>query len=388
MRILHVGKFFPPFAGGIENFMADLLPAQAAQGDTVAALVHAHQPPGWSLWPSIASEPWPWGALYRAPCFGRWLYTPISPHFPVWLHRVIHEFQPDALHLHLPNPSAFWALPLPSARRLPWIIHWHSDVVASALDQRLALAYRVYRPFEQAVLQRACAIIATSPPYLESSPALAPWRGKCHTVSLGLDAARLPPASAAALAWANAMWEAQPGARILNVGRMTYYKGQEILLRALAQLPQAQGIIVGEGEWRPQLEQCARTLQLGQRARLLGFVAQEQLAALLQTCDIFCLPSLERTEAFGMVLLEAMRHGRAVVASRIPGSGVGWVTQEGQTGLLVPPADPVALANALHHLITDVALRQRLGQAGATRFFQELTIAQVAAQIRALYCKI
>ncbi len=90
--------------------------------------------------------------IYRAPCYGRLLYAPISPTFPFWLARAIREFQPDLLHLHLPNTSAFWALLVPAARRLPWVIHWHADVVASTIDRRLALAYRLYRPFEQRLL--------------------------------------------------------------------------------------------------------------------------------------------------------------------------------------------------------------------------------------------
>src|SRR5699024_5451513 len=105
------------------------------------------------------------------------------------------EFKPDLLHLHLPNTSAFWAMAIPAARKIPWIVHWHADVVASRHDSKLALAYPLYRPFEQRFLKVASAIIATSPPYLESSSALAHWRDKCQVIPLGLDPARLPEPS-------------------------------------------------------------------------------------------------------------------------------------------------------------------------------------------------
>ena len=157
MRVLHIGKYYPPFAGGIEHFLADLLPALQTQGVAAAALVHDEQPRRHGRWPSRdAAIP-----VYRVPCYGRLLYAPVSPQFPFWLVRALREFRPDLLHLHLPNTSAFWGLAVPAARRLPWIIHWHADVVASLLDRRLALAYRFYRPFEQRLLAASRAVIAT-----------------------------------------------------------------------------------------------------------------------------------------------------------------------------------------------------------------------------------
>ena len=100
MRVLHVGKFYPPYAGGIENFLADLLAAQQALGIEIAALVHHHLP-GWHAEVPRSSEPGP--RIYRAPCLGRIVYAPLSPSFPWWLDKVIRDFAPDLLHLHLPN---------------------------------------------------------------------------------------------------------------------------------------------------------------------------------------------------------------------------------------------------------------------------------------------
>ena len=107
-KVLHVGKFFPPFAGGIENFLADLIPAQQAQGDEIYALVHAHQA-AWNPLPAVVPDP-EFAQIYRAPCYGRLLYAPVSPQFPWWLSRLIKRLQPDLLHLHMPNTSVFWAL--------------------------------------------------------------------------------------------------------------------------------------------------------------------------------------------------------------------------------------------------------------------------------------
>ena len=380
MRVLHIGKYYPPFAGGIEHFLADLLPTLQAQGIAAAALVHDEQPRRPGQWPaSDAAIP-----IYRAPCRGRLLYAPVSPRFPFWLVRAIREFRPDLLHLHLPNTSAFWALAIPAARRLPWIVHWHADVVASLLDRRLALAYRFYRPFEQRLLAASRAVIATSPPYLDASAALAPWRERCHIVPLGLDPNRIPAPEPAALARAEALWD-DTRFRVLAIGRLTYYKGHDVLIRAAADLPDSRVLIVGTGERRARLETLIQTLGLGERVRLPGFQPEADLNALLARCDVLCLPSLERTEAFGLVLLEAMRFGKPVVVGDIPGSGAGWVVRQAGHGLLVPPGDPAKLAAALRELQRETVRRQALGQAGATALRERFGIEPVAAAVAELY---
>jgi glycosyltransferase involved in cell wall biosynthesis len=402
MRVLHIGKYYPPFAGGIEHFLADLLPALQTQGIFGAALVHdspatnpsppAPLPEGEGsagLVPLSVGE----GStrrdaeeirIDRAPSYGRLLYAPVSPAFPFWLARAIREFQPDLLHLHLPNTSAFWALMVPAARRLPWVIHWHADVVSSVIDRRLALAYRLYRPFEQRLLAASRAVIATSPPYLDASAALAPWRERCRIIPLGLDPARIPDPDPAALARAEALW-GDTRFRVLAIGRLTYYKGHDVLIQAAAELPGSRVLIVGTGEQRQRLETLVQTLHLNDRVGLPGFQPESDLNALLAGCDVLCLPSLERTEAFGLVLLEAMRFGKPVVVGDIPGSGAGWVTRQAGHGFLAPPGDRSALAAALRELQHDPVKRTRLGQAGATALREQFGIEPVAAAVAELY---
>jgi rhamnosyl/mannosyltransferase len=378
LRILHVGKFYPPFHGGIENFLAALVAEQTRRGHHVAALVHSHEPGGSPGRPEVGS-PFPW--IIRAPCYGRLLYAPVSPSFPNWLHRVIADFRPDLLHLHLPNTSAFWALGLPAARKLPWVIHWHADVVGSNIDVRLKLAYRVYRPFEEAMLRRATAIVATSPPYRASSLALRPWLAKCHVVPLGLPP--LEPEPELGPAPNHEEW--QPGLlRVLAIGRLTYYKGFDTLIRAVARLPDAQAIIVGEGELRAALEDVLDASGAGDRIRLAGGLPGKALANLQNSCDVLVLCSIERTEAFGVVLLELMQRGKPVIVSDVAGSGMGWVVANGTTGDLVPPADVGALAVSIRRM-GDAGVRRSLGVAGRDRFDQCFRIDRVAQAMDRVY---
>lgn len=391
---LHIGKYYPPFSGGIENFLADLLETLRGSRVKTAAIVHDHRPglrgeittqsnegTGANKPCSVSSQPL---RLYRVPAFGRMLYAPVSPQFPGWLRRAIRLECPDILHVHLPNTSAFWALSLPEARRLPWVIHWHADVVSSTLDRRLKLAYPLYRPFEQRLLGRAVSVIVSSPPYLECSQALRPWREKCRVVPLGLDPSRIPDVSQEARHEAEAAW-GDAGLRILSVGRLTYYKGHEYLIRALQAVPGTRALIVGEGERRRCLQSSISTLGLDGSAVLKGGLPAEQLHALMMTCDCVCLPSVERTEAFGMVLLEAMAHGKPTVVCDIPGSGVSWVVRNGETGLIVPPADPAALSEAFRALRADPAAVSRMGREGRRRYRAMFQIDRVGTEVRQIY---
>lgn len=380
MRVLHVGKYYPPFAGGMEYFLADLLRALSERGLGVAALVH-HEARGA---PGVRPSPLDNPAIYRAPCHGRLLYAPLSPAFPFWLDRAIRELRPDLLHLHLPNSSALAALLVPPARRLPWVIHWHADLVPSHIDRRLALAYRLYRPLEQKVLARSEAVIVSTTPYLETSEALARWRSRCVTIPLGLDPGRLVDPTAEATQRAETEWRAA-GLRLLAIGRLTYYKGHDVLIAAMARVPAAQLLIVGSGEREAHLRTLSARLDIQGRVRLLGFRAEHELAALLASCDLVCLPSIERTEAFGLVLLEAMRFGKPVVVSDIPGSGTGWVVREAGNGLLVPPGDVEALALALGQLAQDPNRRRVLGQRGALALDRVFAIGTVSDAIIDVY---
>ncbi|MCX8049229.1 MAG: glycosyltransferase [Methylohalobius sp.] len=376
MRVLHLGKYYPPYRGGIEQFLGDLLPALREEGVEPAALVHAH------FRPEREMRPFP---VWRVPTYGQWLYAPVSPAFPLWLKEMMSTFRPDLLHLHLPNVSAFWALAVPAARRLPWIVHWHADVVPSQLELRLRLGYWAYRPLEQKLLRRAEKIIVTSSPYRDSSVALKPWLEKTEVVPLGLDPSRLSGPDLCSCLWAEKQWGEEDRLRLLCIGRLTYYKGHRVLFQALSQIEGIKLLCAGGGELAGELANQIRRHGLEAKAELLGEVSDAYRNALLASCDVLVLPSVERTEAFGLVLLEAMAYGKPAIAARIPGSGIGWVVKDGQTGWLVPPQDPGALAERIEFVRQHPKLRQRAGELGRQRFIQHFHIRACARQIAKLY---
>lgn len=366
MRILHIGKFYPPYAGGMEVFLADLVRAQREAGDEVAVLAHGQPVPDDPEW------------LKRVPVWGSLVYAPIAPGFPLALRRLLREFRPDVLHLHLPNPSAFAALFSRVARKLPWVVHWHADVTAPKNFGMVGLAYRLYRPFEQRVLAKAERIIATSRPYLEASEALAAWRGKCAVVPLGLDLRRYPDQPDIRLApWSGT------GFRVLALGRLAHYKDFGTLVRAVSGLDDVELIIAGDGEQRTALQAIAAPWP--DKFRLLGEVPEAVKHALLASCDVLCLPSIHRSEAFGVVLLEAMRYGRPCVVSDLPGSGMPWVVEEAGAGVLACPGKPESWREAIMGLKNDPGFLRSLGTAGRLALSRRFAVDVCAREVRRQY---
>jgi rhamnosyl/mannosyltransferase len=358
-RILHVGKFFSPHPGGIESYLRDLVSEQVKRGLQVTALVHATEQGFRSTLErySVGDDS---VTVARAARWFTLAFAPISPTFPLLIERCIREADPQLLHLHLPNPSAFFCLFLPAARRIPWVIHWHADVLASQHSLALRWLYRLYRPFETACLKRASRIVVTSLPYLETSEPLREFEGKCVVVPLGVHD----------LEYRTGARDEYDSSRlhVVFVGRLAYYKGLRYLLEATEALPYVQVSIVGSGRQEQSLRKWIAESSARDRIKMFGALSDADVIELVAQSDCLCLPSVERTEAFGMVLLEAMRLGRPCIATTVIGSGMNWVLEDGLSGLLVEPESSQALGEALSRLHTDRVLLAAMGRAARERY--------------------
>ena len=391
ISVLHIGKYFPPHVGGMETYLRDLMVASTALGVTSAALVHQSKLGLHSSEEQLSID----GTeirITRAATWLRLLFTPISPTFPWLLHRLIRRVQPEILHLHLPNPSAFWALFLPSALRLPWVIHWQSDVLTPKSNALLKIAYQFYRPFESALIKRAKKIIVTSPPYLNTSKPLASVRGQCEVIPLGI-ADRFSDALPAVIP--EQQLTEQSGTsktceplKVLAIGRLTHYKGFDVLLRAIAQTADITLDLVGSGDQEAALRDLTQSLGIAERVCFHGSLDDAAKNDLLLACDCFCLPSTDRTESFGVVLLEAMSAAKACVVSDVAGSGMSWVVNHRDTGLITRSGDAVTLASALCELRDDRHLAVRLGKHSRREFQTRFTIEVSARAVHSAYRQI
>ncbi|MEN9939151.1 MAG: hypothetical protein RLZZ387_5730 [Chloroflexota bacterium] len=375
MRVLHIYKDYPPVMGGIEHHLRDLCEGLAARGHEVTALVTSQ---GRN---TSVERPSPGLTVVRAGRAAHAASTPLSPAM-LGLARVARA---DVVHLHFPYPPGdLAALAVLGAPRL--VVTYHSDIVR----QRSLL--QLYRPLLEHTLRRAARIIATSEPYVRSSPFLRPHAAKCVVVPLGVDVGRFrpscePPVLGLEQVTPTETHDSRPTTRgprvVLFVGRLRYYKGLHVLLAAMRQVD-ATLLIGGEGPERGRLEALARELGLVGRVRFLGDVPEAELPALYRAADLFVLPAHLRAEAFGIALAEALASGAPAVSTEL-GTGTSFANLHGVTGLVVPPDDPVALAGALNTLIADDELRRRYGQAARRRAVDVLSLEAMVDGVEAVY---
>lgn len=379
MHILHIGKYFPPFCGGIENFMADLMLASANQGLRISALVHQHT----GHWNNrLSYEQGNYGInLYRVSSYGQLLYAPISPTFGWHLAQLIKRTSPDVLHVHMPNTSAFWLL-TPGVRRIPLVIHWHADVISDITESVLRGAYQLYRPFEQALLRRAQRVLVTSPDYLEHSIPLQPWRKKCEIVPLGLAEQRVTLDSQAG---ESGLWQSDHALKLLTIGRLTPYKGHRYLIDAVHQTPGVELIIVGDGKLRKKISEQIHLGAGADRIQVVSGLSDSMRNRLIIESDLLCLTSLNRAEAFGLAIVEAKALARPTLASNVEGSGMSWIVKHGKTGWKCPPGDSAAIAGWLRHAKQNKPELRNMGQAARDQFENQFRIEVVADQVREVY---
>ena len=364
MRLLHIGKYYPPAPGGIETYLGDLCTGLAGLGVQSHVLAHrfdARERDYAQYEPGVTVE--------RVPVLGSFCYSLVAPSFPVRLALAIRRFKPSVIHAHVPNLSAFTCLALPPG--IPLVLHWHADV-AWPEDKRLArFLYHGYAPVESLLLRRATLAVATSRAYLDGSRALSRFRDKCRVVPLGVREERLFAPEAHTVEAVRERWLGEQGGDrllVVSAGRFAHYKGFGHLVRAMRAVPGAVLVMVGDGETHAATHDLIRRENLQDRVHLAGRLPDADMHALMAAGDVFCLPSIERSEAFGVVLVEAMALGTCCVSTDIPGSAPGWVVQHGRTGLVVPPGDEEALALALNRLGGDRAECGRYAAAGRRRY--------------------
>lgn len=362
MRILHVYKDYYPVMGGIENHVKLLAESQAATGHDVTVLVtargHRTEREARNGVKVIKA-----GRLYQAAS------TPLSPSMLGQLYRQ----HPDMTHLHFPYPPGeVGQWPLISRRAT--VLSYHSDIV------RQQTQLRFYRPLMLHILRQVDRIMVSSPNYLESSEVLRGLRDKCTVIPYGIDQARFQTVPREAVERVRTQYG--PGPWVLFVGVLRYYKGLSYLLDAM-QAVHARLLIVGDGPEGPALRQTAEGLGLGEKVVFVGAVPDAELPAYYGAASVFCLPSSERSEAFGLVQLEALASGVPIVSTEL-GTGTSYVNAHNQSGLVVPARDASSLASALERLIQDDKLRTQLSS-GAKERALLFTANRMVADIAALY---
>jgi rhamnosyl/mannosyltransferase len=368
MRVLHIYKDYAPVVGGIENHIRLLAEAQQAAGVQAEVLV------------TNTAARTERTLLNGVPVTkaGRLLNVssaPVSLAFYPLLYRL--EQGADIAHAHLPYPPGeLGHLLLGRSRRL--VLTYHSDIV------RQKVLGALYEPFLWALLRRATLIAVSSPAYARSSRFLAAFPDKCRIIPFGVNLADFAATPAVCRAAADLRGRFAPDRPLLLfVGRLRHYKGLNVLIAALPHTD-AHLLVIGSGpleaEWRRQ----AHSAGVADRVTFWGERPDEDKIAALHAADLFVLPSTNRAEAFGIVLVEALAAGLPLISTELS-TGTSYVNQHEVTGLVTPPDDPAALAVAVNRLTRDPELRRRMAAAALARGQTEFDQALMVARIRALY---
>lgn len=361
IRVLHIYKDYHPVMGGIENHLRLLAERQAALGLDVTVLVTSRTRQTEQLTMNGVR-------VIKAARIATPASTPISPALFAWVARL----RPDIAHLQFPYPVGEAAnLLLGRARRT--VISYQSDVVR----QRGWL--RLYQPLLWRVLRRADCLVASTPNYVETSPYLSRLRDKVEVIPLGIEAQPFLHPSPLA----QDIHEKHRGPLLLFVGRLRYYKGLDWLIRAMPRIS-AKLLIVGTGPMEGAWRGLAAEVGAQDRVVFVGDASDEELPGYYQACDVFVLPASERSEAYGLVQLEAMASSRPVVCTEL-GTGTSYINRHGETGLVVPPKDPAALVDACNRLLADEALRQKMGENARARVLAKFSASQMVDRVVSLY---
>lgn len=361
LKVLQVGKFYPPHMGGIETHL-EALCGELRKACDLNVIVASEDR-------TRIDEVLNQVPISRIPT--RWTVasTPLCP----GMIREIRKSNAEIVHIHLPNPGAVLAY-LASGCSARLVITYHSDTV------RQKVLGALFDPWLQAALRASIAIIATSPDYLRTSASLAPYRDRCHVIPYGIALDRFERRHAAAIG----KLRQQYGERlIISVGRLVYYKGFEYLIRAMAQV-RGKLLLIGDGPLDSKLRGLAASLGVRDKVIFAGEIQNEALVPYYHAASVFALASVARSEAFGIVQIEAMASGLPVVNTKLD-SGVPFVSPDEQTGLTVPPRDAEALAVAINRLLDNEDLRRSLGRAARLRAQQEFSVATMASKTLELY---
>ena len=367
MRIVQVYKdYYPPTVGGIEQTVERMARWCVARGDEVTVLT-SHPGQRRTVEETVNGV-----RVIRVAEYARALSTPLCPSMARHLARL----PADLHHLHYPNPTGelSWLAVRP---RAPMVMTYHGDVI------RQAAVMPFYGPFVHRVLAGASVIMPSSENMIRRSKFLQAHRERCRVVPLGIDLEPFLAADPGGAA-ATAMRARYAGPIVLFVGRLVRYKGLHVLIEAMKEV-QATLLIVGGGPERAALEEQARAAGIAERVVFPGRIEPREVPQWMAAADVGVLPSISPNESFGLSMIEMMGCGLPIVCTEL-GTGTSLVNQDGESGYVVPPDDPPALAAALQRILGDERLRRRLGdqaRARATRMFTTEAMMRQVAEVYA-----
>lgn len=340
MKILHLGKKYYPDKGGIESVTKYLAEGMVKRGYCCTVICFTSTSP-------TRLEMLSGVSVYKIHTRLILKSQPLSLKY--FYHSALQCLKSDIVHLHAPNILGMITAIIFSRKKL--VLHWHSDIINKGIFGVLV------KPIEYYCAKIATKIIATSSNYVEHSNVLKRFKKKVSIVPLGVDLDQF-----------SSNFNLRRRKTVLAVGRLVKYKGFEFLIKAFKNVEEdADLIIVGNGPEEERLKTLSCKLQINNRVFFRGNINDKELKLLFKTSHLFCLPSISKSEAFGVVLLEAMASGLPIISSDIIGSGISWVNENMVSGIKVRPKNINDLSKAIDLLLKDKKLRLKLARGAKSR---------------------
>lgn len=353
MKILQVNKFYYPWIGGVETIVQ-----QIAEGlnrnNSCQVDVLVCQPRGKKSVENINGV-----NIFRASSYGILLGMPISFDFFKIYKNIFKNY--DAVFLHYPFPLSFLAYFLFSPRKKLYV-WYHSDIVRQKFFEFFL------KPIHLFVLKRAQKIFVSNPNLIFSSNYLKKFKEKCIVIPFGIEIEKFKLTEEIKNE-AFAIKSKFGSPLVLAVGRLVYYKGFKYLIEA-AQNVNAKFLIIGNGPLEQELKNLINKLGLENKVFIIPSV--KNLIPYYYACDVFVLPSIFKSEAFGIVLLEAMACGKPIISTNL-GTGTSWININNQTGFVVNPQNSKELAEKINLILKDANLRKKF-EANALRRVKDFSI--------------
>lgn len=368
-KVLHISKYYTPFVGGIEQIARDCVSALIDEYEQ-KVICFNHEPEDKE--DEVDGVP-----VIRCGCQAKVSSQSLSVTYGKKLKTVIQKFEPDYIVFHYPNPFVSHYLLQYAASETKLIVYWHLDII------KQKILGKIFHGQNLRLLERANQIIATSPNYIDGSSYLSLYKEKCIVIPNCINEERMKKTELSEQL-AGEIREKNKGKIIcLAVGRHTEYKGFEYLIQASRLLDDRFKIYIsGQGQLTEKLHGMA---QGDDKIAFLGRINDDTLKAYLTAADIFCFPSITKNEAFGVALAEAMYYEKPAVTFTIPGSGVNYVSVNGETGIEVPNRNVEKYAEALNKLAGNAALAKQYGMNGRKRVMENFLYSQFRNNIKQVF---
>ncbi len=366
-RILHISKYYPPYAGGIEYVCYKVVSSLPQFEHSVICFNDR---------PETVTDEYEGVRVVRVGTFANVKSQALSLSYLGRLRREIRSFRPHIIHFHAPNPlvSLYLLAVIPHETKL--IVHYHAEILTAPV------LYACYRFWEKKLFRRADAIVATSPNLMDEAVPLQSFRSKCCVVENTISTEELDLSASERPGVEKIRNEYGDKKIVLSFGRHVPYKGLEHLVAADASIRSDCEIVIGgTGPLTEKLRSSVRS----PRVHFVGRIPDDELKYYLHAADVFAFPSVTRAEAFGVALAQAMYCGLPAVTFTIPASGVNYVSRGGETGIEVPNGDTQAFAAAIEKLLEDDGLREKMGKSGRARIERHFTIGTVREKIARIY---